>query len=261
MIYRPRNFCRLINEVQHAWCTVGCQGFSRVPDNYSESVSASTASQRLHIYGWTRSHDCRQRWRCTEDIPGNFNYFAVSIISHRHTRLVALFPGLPGWAGTRKVKPIWISLKQETGSGSGISYISTAINCQPVLAGTTKVFLPACPCWKHLHVVHSNYICQRLHSFSTVSDIINVLIRVYAFSALMLLVGQQEGYPACKKLSGGVLAWLSVWSEVLTHMAQLMPLPLTVSCFSKIQIGCTFLVPAHPGSPGQRAVKRVCVCC
>ena len=55
-----------------------------------------------------------------------------------------------------------------------------------------------------------------------------------------------------------MLAWLSVWSEV--HMAQLMPLPLTVSCFSKIQIGFTFLVPAHPGSPGQRAVKRVCVC-
>jgi len=39
-----------------------------------------------------------------------------------------------------------------------------------------------------------------------------------------------------------------------------MPLPLTVSCFSKIQIGFTFLVPAHLGSPGKRAVKRVCVC-
>ena len=44
------------------------------------------------------------------------------------------------------------------------------------------------------------------------------------------------------------------------HMAQLMPLPLTVSCFSKIQIGFTFLVPAHPVSPGQRVVKRVCMC-
>ena len=44
------------------------------------------------------------------------------------------------------------------------------------------------------------------------------------------------------------------------HMAQLMPLPLTVSCFSKIQIGFTFLVLAHPGSPGQRAVKLVYVC-
>ena len=37
-----------------------------------------------------------------------------------------------------------------------------------------------------------------------------------AFSALTLLVGRQEGHPACKKLSGGVLAWLSVWSEVQT---------------------------------------------
>ena len=45
------------------------------------------------------------------------------------------------------------------------------------------------------------------------------------------------------------------------HMAYLMPLPLTVSCFSKIQIGFTFLVLAHPGSPGQRAVKCVCVLC
>ena len=44
------------------------------------------------------------------------------------------------------------------------------------------------------------------------------------------------------------------------HMAQLMPLPLTVSCFSKIQIGFTFLVPAHLGSPGKGTVKRVCVC-
>ena len=43
-------------------------------------------------------------------------------------------------------------------------------------------------------------------------------------------------------------------------LARLMPLPLTVSCYSKIQIGFTFLVPAHLGRPGQRAVKRVCVC-
>ena len=44
------------------------------------------------------------------------------------------------------------------------------------------------------------------------------------------------------------------------RIAQLMPLPLTVSCFSKILIGFTFLVLPHPGSPGQRAVKRVCLC-
>jgi len=78
-----------------------------------------------------------------------------------------------------------------------------------------------------------------------------------AFSALTLLVGRQEGHPACKKQSGGVLAWLSVWSEVQTciWLILLMPLPLTVSCSSKIQIGFTFLVPAYPGCPGKEAVK------
>jgi len=45
------------------------------------------------------------------------------------------------------------------------------------------------------------------------------------------------------------------------HMAQLMPLPLAVSCFSEIQICFAFLVPAHPDSRGKRADKRgVCVC-
>ena len=39
-----------------------------------------------------------------------------------HARLTALFPGLPRWAGTRKVKPIWILLKQETVSGSSIRW-------------------------------------------------------------------------------------------------------------------------------------------
>jgi len=78
---------------------------------------------------------------------------------------------------------------------------------------------------------------------------------------LTLLVGRQEGHPACKKTEqwgAGVVICLEQGADL--HMAQLMPVPLTVSCFSKIQIGFTFLVPAHPGSPGQRAVKRVCVC-
>ena len=85
--------------------------------------------------------------------------------------------------------------------------------------------------------------------------------RVIAFSALTLLVGRQEGHPACKKTEwwgAGVVICLELGADL--HMAQMMPLPLTVSCFSKIQIGFTFLVPAHLGSPGKRAVKRVCVC-
>jgi len=83
----------------------------------------------------------------------------------------------------------------------------------------------------------------------------------YAFSALTLLVGRQEGHLACKKTEqwgAGVVICLERDADL--HMAQLMPLPLTVCCFSKIQIGFTFLVPAHPGSPGKRAIKRMCVC-
>jgi len=52
-----------------------------------------------------------------------FSSTMLSIIyAHTHTRLTALFSGLPRWAGTRMVKPIWILLKQETVSGSGISW-------------------------------------------------------------------------------------------------------------------------------------------
>jgi len=82
-----------------------------------------------------------------------------------------------------------------------------------------------------------------------------------AFSVLMLLVGRQEGHQACKKLSGGVLAWLSAWSEVQTCIW-----PSWCHCHSLSLASVnsrwfyTFLVPANPGSPGQRAVKSVCVC-
>ena len=62
-----------------------------------------------------------------------------------------------------------------------------------------------------------------------------------AFSALTLLVGRQEGHPACKKQwwGAGVVICLERGADL--HTAQLMPLPLTVSCFSKIQIGFTCL--------------------
>ena len=85
------------------------------------------------------------------------------------------------------------------------------------------------------------------------------LLLLCSFSALTLLVGWQEGHPACKKTEwwgAGMVICLERGADL--HIAQLMPLPLTVSCSIKIQIGFTFLVPAHPGSPGQRAVKRVC---
>ena len=81
-----------------------------------------------------------------------------------------------------------------------------------------------------------------------------IIFLLSAFSALTLLVGRQEGHPACKKQSGGVMV-ICLERGADLHMAQLMSLLLTVSCSSKIQIGFTFLVPAHPGCVGKEAVK------
>jgi len=74
-------------------------------------------------------------------------------------------------------------------------------------------------------------------------------------------MGGRKGIRPVKKTEwwgAGVVICLERSADL--HMAQLMPLPLTVSCFSEIQIGFTFLLPAHLGNPGQRTVKRVCVC-
>jgi len=78
---------------------------------------------------------------------------------------------------------------------------------------------------------------------------------------LTLLVGRQEGHPACKRTQrwgAGVVICLERGADL--HTAQLMPLTLTISCFSEIRIGLASLVPAHLGGPRQRAVKRMCVC-
>jgi len=76
--------------------------------------------------GNSRPHLCIPCMRC-------------SLITHTHAHLTALFPGLPGWAGTRKIKPIWILLKQETVSGSGISW---AI-CTVCTSLQTDTYMPA----------------------------------------------------------------------------------------------------------------------
>ena len=66
-------------------------------------------------------------------------------------------------------------------------------------------------------------------------------------SALTLLVGRQEGHPACKKMSGGVLAWLSVWSEVQTCIQ-------SSGChchsLSLASVKSRLVLPYGTGSPG-----------
>ena len=82
--------------------------------------------------------------------------------------------------------------------------------------------------------------------------------RELAFSALTLLAGHQEEHPACKKvLSNEVLTWLSVWSEVQmiciwSSSCHCHPI---ISCFIKIHIDLTFLLPAYPGCPEKQAAK------
>jgi len=103
--------------------------------------------------------------------------------------------------------------------------------------------------------------CDKTSSTDQTSALDQWLKEFFWFSALTLLVGRQEGHPACKKLEWwGTGLVICLERDADLHMAQLMLLPLTVSCFSEIQIVFIFLVPAHLGSPRKRAVKRVCVC-
>jgi len=95
----------------------------------------------------------------------------------------------------------------------------------------------------------------------TTDSVYQLYLSTYLTSALLLLAGRQEGHPACKKLSDGALAWLSVWSTVQTCIW-----PSWCHCHSlSLASGTSRLVlpfwyRLNPGSPGQRAVKRVCVC-
>jgi len=72
-------------------------------------------------------------------------------------------------------------------------------------------------------------------------------------------LGGRKGIRPVKNEWWGVRVVICLERDADLHTTQLMPLPLTVSCFSKIQIGFTFLVPAYPGCPGKEAVKWLCV--
>jgi len=79
------------------------------------------------------------------------------------------------------------------------------------------------------------------------------------YDAALDIFDNQVSLLHCVAFSALTLLVICLEQDADLHMAQLLPLPLTVSCFSKIQIGFTFLVPAHLCSPRKRAVKWVCV--
>ena len=136
-----------------------------------------------------------------------------------------------------------------SGRGATAELECTAPHSQPA-SNSSTVFLPAAATHRHLLVVcHFNKMPNKSR------------IPQAKFSYFTsLLVGRQEGHPACKKLSGGVLAWLSIWSEMQTCIW-----PSWCHCHSlslasvKSRLIFTFLVPAHLGSPGKGPLNG-CVC-
>ena len=116
-----------------------------------------------------------------------------------------------------------------------------------------------------------------MYLLAVVAVILWILLTIYVFIYLlaylcMLVVvflpsvlwrcwlgGRKVTRPVKTEWWGAGMVFCLEWFADM-HMAQLMPLPVTVSCYSKIQTGFAFLVPADLGSPGKSAVKWVCVC-
>jgi len=93
----------------------------------SKRLTSDTSMSSLIVFSWNYLR--LATWILSETVNNFFDFELPSVAvanththTHTHTRLTALCPGLPGWVGTRKVKPIWILLKQETVSGSGIHW-------------------------------------------------------------------------------------------------------------------------------------------
>ena len=93
-----------------------------------EGANGGAAEVRGDLEGWEAAagvNGSRQSWFLlisSQLTVRKHSQGLFACATDTHTRLMALFPAIPGWAGTRKVKPIWILLKQETLSGSGISW-------------------------------------------------------------------------------------------------------------------------------------------
>ena len=107
-----------------------------------------------------------------------------------------------------------------------------------------------------------NIMCNKNYNSARIGAVFvssKFSLQLFLFSALTLLVGRQEGHTACKNRVVG--CWHGYLSGARCRLAY-GPADATVSCFSKIQIGFSFLVPAHLGSPGKGPLNgcaRVCV--
>ena len=110
--------------------------------------------------------------------------------------------------------------------------------------------------WKNanLSTVLEKYLSV-CYKFSVTND-----VTVVAFSAWCCRLGGRKSIWSVKTEQRGAGVVICLERDANLHITQLMPLPLSVYGFSKIQIGFSFLVPGHPGSPEKGAVKWVCVC-
>jgi len=112
---------------------------------------------------------------------------------------------------------------------------------------------------KHLDMIYTINNNQYIYSLFTGCSFKMILYITWAFCVLLVLpsvlwccwLGGRKGIRPVKNWVMGCWLGYLLGRGADLHMAQLMPLPLTVSCFSKIQIGFTVLVPAHLGNPGQ----------
>jgi len=154
----------------------------------------------------------------------------------------------------------WVNISSGTGSPRYTRWTKSRKTVVVVGSSSSRrklldwqMYCRACLKWFiHQHLCRSSESCGRWNC-----------LHVH----LMLLVGWQEGHPACKKLSGGILALLCVWVKVQIciwpswcHCHSLSLAPVNPDWF--YLPGFTFLVPAHPGSPRQnpRGTKNGCVC-
>ena len=126
--------------------------------------------------------------------------------THTHTRLTALCPGLPRWAGTRKLKPIWILLKQETVGGSGISWAicksaprsrkKTAPDRQPCQHPTTQFLQAGCPSCRPTNSVKA---LKAINRINYIYHILTLILSQFAVFTSWPKNGQQSAWQNSKQ--------------------------------------------------------------